>query len=131
MTNLTPKRLAAVVLAAGASARLGSPKQLVAWHGKTLVRHAAELALAASSAWGDPITAYPTPAAWIEAGGKGIAILNWSSRLLDLFDGVPRIETKHLPPRTATVLADRLRKNFFKSVPFVERPRKETHNAAA
>ena len=31
----------------------------------------------------------------------------------------------------AAALADRIHKNFFKSVPFVERPRKEAHNAAA
>jgi molybdenum cofactor cytidylyltransferase len=50
MTSTTPKKLAAVVLAAGSSARLGRPKQLVDWRGKALVRHAAELALACSSA---------------------------------------------------------------------------------
>jgi molybdenum cofactor cytidylyltransferase len=50
MTSPTSKRLAAVVLAAGSSTRLGRPKQLVDWHGKTLVRRAAELALAHSSA---------------------------------------------------------------------------------
>jgi len=38
-------RLAAVLLAAGASVRLGRPKQLIEWQGKYLVKHAAELAL--------------------------------------------------------------------------------------
>ena len=38
--------LTVVVLAAGASARLGRPKQLVAWRGETLVHRAARLALA-------------------------------------------------------------------------------------
>jgi len=50
MTNPTSKRLAAVVLAAGSSVRLGRPKQLVDWRGKALVRHAAELAMECSSA---------------------------------------------------------------------------------
>jgi molybdenum cofactor cytidylyltransferase len=38
---------AVVVLAAGASRRLGRPKQLEPWDGTTLVRHAVETALAA------------------------------------------------------------------------------------
>jgi molybdenum cofactor cytidylyltransferase len=37
---------ALIVLAAGASSRMGSPKQLLLFHGKPLVRHAAETALA-------------------------------------------------------------------------------------
>ena len=38
--------VAVVVLAAGASSRLGTPKQLVRWRGRTLLRRAAETALA-------------------------------------------------------------------------------------
>ena len=37
---------AIILLAAGASSRFGSPKQLIDWRGKPLVRHVAELALA-------------------------------------------------------------------------------------
>jgi molybdenum cofactor cytidylyltransferase len=37
---------ALVLLAAGESKRMGQPKQLLAWHGTTLVRHAAQTALA-------------------------------------------------------------------------------------
>lgn len=44
--------IAAVVLAAGASARLGRPKQLVAHRGRTLVRHVVECALGAGC---DPV----------------------------------------------------------------------------
>ncbi len=40
-------RVAALVLAAGGSARLGQPKQLLPYDGSTLVRRAAEAALAA------------------------------------------------------------------------------------
>lgn len=36
--------IAAVVLAAGESARLGQPKQLIGWQGQSLVRHAVECA---------------------------------------------------------------------------------------
>jgi molybdenum cofactor cytidylyltransferase len=43
-------KLAAVLLAAGSSVRLGRPKQLVEWRGKPLVRHAAELALECATA---------------------------------------------------------------------------------
>src|SRR5215213_6715109 len=40
-------RVAALILAAGASARMGRPKQLLDWEGRPLVRAAAEVALAA------------------------------------------------------------------------------------
>lgn len=40
--------VAGVVLAAGGSSRLGRPKQLLDWHGKTLVRHAVDKALSAN-----------------------------------------------------------------------------------
>src|SRR4051794_5950231 len=40
-------RVAALVLAAGSSARMGRPKQLLDWDGRPLVRAAAEVALAA------------------------------------------------------------------------------------
>lgn len=41
---------AIILLAAGSASRMGSPKQLLDYHGKPLVRHAAEIALAAGSA---------------------------------------------------------------------------------
>jgi molybdenum cofactor cytidylyltransferase len=40
-------RVAALILAAGASSRMGRPKQLLEWEGRPLVRAAAEVALAA------------------------------------------------------------------------------------
>jgi molybdenum cofactor cytidylyltransferase len=40
-------RVAALILAAGASSRMGRPKQLLDWDGRPLVRVAAEVALAA------------------------------------------------------------------------------------
>ena len=39
--------VALLLLAAGASSRMGRPKQLLPYHGRTLLRHAAETALAA------------------------------------------------------------------------------------
>ena len=41
------QRVAALILAAGASSRMGRPKQLLDWDGRPLVRAAAEMALAA------------------------------------------------------------------------------------
>jgi molybdenum cofactor cytidylyltransferase len=43
-------RVAAVLLAAGESRRMGQPKQLLPWQGQTLVRHMAQMALAADVA---------------------------------------------------------------------------------
>jgi molybdenum cofactor cytidylyltransferase len=40
-------KVAAVVLAAGGSTRMGRPKQLLPWRGRSLLRHAADVALAA------------------------------------------------------------------------------------
>jgi molybdenum cofactor cytidylyltransferase len=37
-----------IILAAGASSRMGRPKQLLPWRGRTLLRHASETALATS-----------------------------------------------------------------------------------
>jgi molybdenum cofactor cytidylyltransferase len=44
---MSSSRVAAIILAAGASSRMGQPKQLLAWNGRPLVRGAAEVALAA------------------------------------------------------------------------------------
>jgi molybdenum cofactor cytidylyltransferase len=48
------ERVAGLILAAGASARMGRPKQLLDWGGRALVRVAAEVALAARL---DPVLA--------------------------------------------------------------------------
>ena len=42
--------VALLLLAAGASTRMGQPKQLLPYHGRTLLRHAAETALATGCA---------------------------------------------------------------------------------
>ena len=42
--------VALLLLAAGASTRMGQPKQLLPYHGRTLLRHAAETAVATSCA---------------------------------------------------------------------------------
>ncbi len=44
---MSSRRVAALILAAGSSSRMGRPKQLLDWGGKPLVRVAAEVALAA------------------------------------------------------------------------------------
>ncbi|GAA4467257.1 hypothetical protein GCM10023189_50610 [Nibrella saemangeumensis] len=45
MNHSTPQ-IGIVILAAGASTRMGSPKQLIEWQGQTLVRRITEVALA-------------------------------------------------------------------------------------
>ena len=42
---MSDKRIAGVLLAAGESKRLGQPKQLLRWHGRALIEHAAQAAL--------------------------------------------------------------------------------------
>jgi molybdenum cofactor cytidylyltransferase len=42
MTESSDPKIAGLLLAAGGSSRLGRPKQLVEWEGKTLIRRAAE-----------------------------------------------------------------------------------------
>jgi molybdenum cofactor cytidylyltransferase len=49
---MTPPRIGIIVLAAGASTRMGRPKQLLDLGGKSLVRRATETAIAAG---GDPV----------------------------------------------------------------------------
>jgi len=46
------KKVAAIILAAGGSRRMGQPKLLLHWHGEPLIRWVARLAL---SAGGDPV----------------------------------------------------------------------------
>ncbi|MFD2718708.1 NTP transferase domain-containing protein [Hymenobacter monticola] len=47
---MLPTPPALILLAAGASARMGQPKQLLAYRGRTLLRHAAETAVASGCA---------------------------------------------------------------------------------
>ncbi len=44
-TNSINEKFAIVILAAGTSARLGSPKQLLTYKGKNLLRHSVDEAL--------------------------------------------------------------------------------------
>ncbi len=61
----SPSQIAAVILAAGASTRMGTPKQLLQWQGKSLLRSITETAIAADcepiiivlGAYGDKIQA--------------------------------------------------------------------------
>jgi molybdenum cofactor cytidylyltransferase len=43
--NSQPSSIAVIILAAGRSARLGSPKQLLSYRGKTLLQHSIDTAL--------------------------------------------------------------------------------------
>jgi molybdenum cofactor cytidylyltransferase len=50
MQNEPPAPVALLLLAAGASTRMGRPKQLLPYHDRTLLRHAAETAVASGCA---------------------------------------------------------------------------------
>ena len=50
MPDAQPASVALLLLAAGASTRMGRPKQLLPYHGRTLLRHAAETAIASGCA---------------------------------------------------------------------------------
>lgn len=50
LLTMNPSTTAIIILAAGSSSRMGLPKQLLQLHGKSLLRHAADTALAAHPA---------------------------------------------------------------------------------
>lgn len=112
--------LAALVLAAGAGARMGRPKALIAWRGRSFVRHAIALAEAAGC---DPILAVEgaaeLPAAEL---GPALKLTNptWPSgqsdslrrglaALLSRAPGAPvlvlTVDRPHLAPATVVALA--------------------------
>ncbi len=80
----------------------------------TPVLGAAELACAAFHH--DPIVLHPTPEAWLRAGCRGVAILNWGCPLRDLFAGVGEVHGEH------PLLRKSLRRNFRKEEPNVKAP---------
>ncbi len=63
MSGINNSTIAAIILAAGASSRMGRPKQLLDWHGLPLIRVVAEQALAAQL---DQVT--------VVVGGAGDAV---------------------------------------------------------
>ncbi len=95
----------------------GTPGRWYALDGVTPILGARELALAAS--WGDPIAIHSTPAAWVEAHGEGVCVLDWQSTLASCFEGIPEITTAHLDPATAREIEKRLKRNFWRGLPRV------------
>lgn len=74
LVDLREARIGAVLLAAGGSTRLGRPKQVLEWHGETLVRRVARTA----REWGvDPLV--------VVTGAAGAAV---TSQVADLADVV-------------------------------------------
>jgi len=71
-----PSHIAAVILAAGESSRLGQPKQLIQFRGKTLVRRVVDAAS--------------------EAGCQPILVVLGTERTSHLYsDGLPRVKGRH------------------------------------
>ena len=61
----------------------------------------------AQAAWhGDLIDVYPTPSAWVRAGGRGACVLRWDPDLRPYFEGVSAIHYHHPD------LPERLQKNW-------------------
>jgi molybdenum cofactor cytidylyltransferase len=73
---MSSARLGVVLLAAGASTRLGQPKQLLDWRGKSLVRHAAILAaeIAAAKALEPVIVVTGAVSEEVQAELDGLAV---------------------------------------------------------
>jgi CTP:molybdopterin cytidylyltransferase MocA len=108
--------LAAVVLAAGESARMGRPKALLVWRGRTFVEHAVDLARAAGCTPIVVVTgATPLPelgvevahnAGWrrgplssLQVGLEAIATRSWTGVL------VLTVDRPHVQPTTVAALA--------------------------
>jgi molybdenum cofactor cytidylyltransferase len=73
-------RVVAIVLAAGTSARLGRPKQLLPYRGETLIRHAARTAIAAGA--DETLVVVPPGRFAEEVEGLGVQVVeNWSFHL--------------------------------------------------
>jgi molybdenum cofactor cytidylyltransferase len=76
------EKISGIVLAAGGSARLGEPKQLLSWHGKSFVRHVTETAIMAGL---DPVVVVTGAAHGpVEAALNGLPVSrvynpNWES----------------------------------------------------
>jgi molybdenum cofactor cytidylyltransferase len=101
--------IAAVLLAAGGSRRLGRPKQLVTFRGKTLVRRAAEAAVAAGC---EPVVVVLGAEAACVAGElNGLPvdrIVNaaWERGMAgSIGAGIRRLESVAAPPEAAVLLA--------------------------
>ncbi len=75
-----PERTAAIVLAAGASTRLGHPKQLVLYRGEPLLRRAVKLALS--------VDAHPV-----------IAVTSGDAAVESSLDGLPAVRVRNPDPR--------------------------------
>ncbi len=101
--------------------RGGYPIDLVAWldgapghwwlheGDETPILGARQLAGAEMTA--APLPIYPTPLAWVEAGGDGVCVLDWDMDLGGLFDGLT-LDVGHHQAGVARALAERLRTNF-------------------
>ena len=49
----------------------------------------------AEAAWRhEPIDLHPTPADWVDAGGRGVCVVLWDRNLLAYFQGVPAINCR-------------------------------------
>lgn len=124
MFESTPAPLAALVLAAGAGARMGRPKARIVWRGRSFARHAVALAEAAGC---DPIVVVEGAAALSERDlGPAIGVVNptWPegqadslrrglAELLLRAPGRPvlvlTVDRPHLAPATVVALADAAR----------------------
>ncbi len=108
------ERAAGVVLAAGASTRLGRPKQLLDWHGQPFVRAVAQTALTAGL---DPVVVVTgSGRADVEAALRGMSVTlaknpEWQSGQASSI----RVGLQELPPATGSavfLLADQPQVTF-------------------
>jgi hypothetical protein len=77
---------------------------------------------------GGPLRLFHCPEAWLQGHGWGVCILDWSVRLLPLFENI-ELDLGHLDPHVADIMERRLETNFRRGFPTITRKKGASHAA--